>query len=121
MALELGIRPDLFWASSIPEIQEQIQACTRRIENERREKLLLEFGIADAIASRIAFVFTDPKKRSESDILQPWERFPELFEKERDQIEKAIQHRRNKQELEEYKTSMSAFAERWNQRRANNA
>ena len=91
-------------------------AANERKEMERiKRDIVIGFGNADAVATRVAYFFSDPKTRKESDIVQPWERFPTLFV---DQKEKA-QKRKRDDELQKYKASMMAFADRWNRRNKN--
>lgn len=47
------------------------------------------FLSAQATASRVNYHFSDVKTRKESDILQPWDVYPELFKEERDAYIKA--------------------------------
>ena len=85
-------------------------------ENVRKEDVKMEivtqFAQADAIATRVAYFFSDSKKRKDSDIVQPWDWFPVLFEDAKDRVERAQEEK----ELAEYKANLKAFASRHNRR-----
>ena len=102
----------MFWESSVLEIQDMMQAHDRRLEAEFKNDVMIGFSSADAIATRVAYLFSDTKKRRESDIIQPWDSFPALFENAK---ENAAESKRDA-ELEQYKANMRAFADRWNRR-----
>lgn len=104
--------PDTFWQSSVLEIQDMMEAYNAERKRQFKDDVLIGFASADAIATRVAYFFTEPKKRRESDIVQPWDSFPSLFE---DQQKKTSEKKRNA-EMEKYKAGMIAFAERWNRR-----
>lgn len=85
----------------------------QRVKKERiKTEIVLKFAEADAISSRIAYLFGG-KGRRKSDILTAHKMFPELFEEERKQAEKEEEARA----LELHKAQMQAFAARWNMRR----
>ncbi len=102
----------MFWESSVLEIQDMMQAHDRRLEAEFKNDVMIGFSSADAVATRVAYLFSDTKKRRESDIIQPWDSFPALFENTKEQ---AAESKRDA-ELEQYKANMRAFADRWNRR-----
>ena len=85
-----------------------------RVQKARlKEDIVLRFAEADAIGSRIAYIFGG-KGQKKSDVLTPYEAFPELFEEEKARIERAEE----KRALELHKAQMEAFAARWNRRRS---
>lgn len=112
LALERGIPIDVFWESSVLEIQDMMAALERMRKAEIKQQITNGFAVADAIASRIGYFFTDPNKRHESDIVQPWDSFADLFEEERIINEQKAKTRK----LETYKRQLSAYAARWNER-----
>lgn len=112
MALERGISPDMFWESSVLEVIDMMQVYDHIRQVERKEKIQTQFILANAISTRIGFIFGDEKKRRESDVLQPWDVAPDLFE---DQT-KEIEQRRSEVELAKYKAGFAAYAARWNER-----
>lgn len=68
------------------------------------------FAAVDALYSRIAFFFADPKKRRKSMILTAADFFPDLYGKGNEEEE------RKKAELEAFKSRRMARAEAWNKR-----
>lgn len=79
---------------------------------ETKQDILLRFAHADAVSSRIGYVFGDTKKRRQEDIVQPWTMFPSLFKTEAQKQKEAEEARR----AELHKRQMEAFAARWNKR-----
>lgn len=67
------------------------------MEKRKIEQLFLA---AEAIASRVALLFSSEKDSLA--ILQPWHAYPELFEKEKDSADEYEEQR----QLEAYKASM---------------
>lgn len=111
-ALERGITPDIFWQSSVLELLDMMSAYDKMRETKFKDSVYIGFATADAIATRVGSIFTDPKKRRDAKITQPWDSFPELFTREQ---EKA-QEREENADMELYKANMRAFADRWNRR-----
>ena len=107
-ALDSGISAERFWDLTIKEINDAIKADQRK----RKVEIDHLFVLADAIGTRIAYFFSDPKERSDDIILYKWDVYPHLFENERDKASEAQEER----ELEEFKSRRLAFANRWNQR-----
>ena len=87
-------------------------------ERKRKDEISRLFTLADAISSRVGYIFADPKKRNSSDILQPWDYYPELFKDEKakvygeDEEEESVAD----PELEAYKARMAIGIARWNKR-----
>ena len=81
-----------------------------------KEEIVLRFAEADAIGSRIAYIFGG-KGRKKSDVLMAHEVFPELFEEEKERIDRAEE----KRAVEVHKAQMMAFAARWNKRQGTNS
>ena len=111
-ALKRGIHPDLFWSSSIPELLDMMTSYDEVKESELKQEVELRFIHADAVATRIGFMFTDEKKRKKSDILQPWNAYPRLFEGEKELSEEV----ESKENLEQQKRAMEAYASAWRNR-----
>lgn len=109
-ALERGISQEVFWSSSVPDILDLMAAINTEEERRQKEEIQLRFIQAEAVASRIGYLFTDKKKRKASDILQPWDVYPSLFAEE----VKVIKDREEKAALEAHKQQMEAYAARWN-------
>lgn len=115
LALERGMLPEVFWELSVLEVLDILEAYDQKLKAEQKRDAELAFVLADAIGSRIGYLFGDEKKRSEKDILQPWDVYPELFALEK--IENTV--KREAIELEKYKTGFAAYATRWNARKNN--
>ena len=92
-----------------------LEAYQNKRKKQFKDDVLIGFASADAIATRVAYFFTESKKRKQSDIIQPWDSFPSLFDNPN---AKASTDTRNA-EMEKYKANMKAFAERWNRRNKN--
>lgn len=104
--------PDVFWELSVLEVLDILDAYDQKLKAEQKRDAELAFVLADAIGSRIGYLFGDEKKRSEKDILQPWDVYPDLFMQEK--IENTA--KREAIALEKYKTGLAAYAARWNAR-----
>ena len=115
LALGQGMLPEVFWELSVLEVLDILDAYDQKLKAEQKRDAELAFVLADAIGSRIGYLFGDEKKRSERDILQPWDAYPELFALEK--IENTA--KREAIELEKYKTGLAAYATRWNARKNN--
>lgn len=100
-------------------VQETIEILESRGRTERekiRKNVRLAFTLADAIGNRVAFVFKDPKERSEEDLLQPWHIYPDLFEADRIKAQEDSEARL----LAQQKASLMNAAALNNARRRNN-
>ena len=107
----------MFWDSSVLEIQDMVAASERRTLEQMRADVITAFGGADAIATRIAYFFSDPKTRNDEMIIHPWDRFPKLF----DDVKEMAEEKKVQRQIEKQKADMIAFAERWNRRNRNGA
>lgn len=112
-ALELGIAPEEFWEMSLAEILAVMEAKNREERHQYKQQISLIFSSAEAVSSRIGYLFTEEKKRRKSQIVQPWDIFPELYKEEKRESEKAEEAAA----IEQQKLQMTAFMERWNARR----
>ena len=115
MALDCGVPADAYWDLTLREVVDIIESGERK----RKEEISRLFTLADAISSRVGFIFSDPKKRNSSDIIQPWDCYPELF---KDEKAKAYGEDEDEEsniadpELEAYKARMAIGIARWNKR-----
>lgn len=88
-----------------------ILRCYERTEKRKKKEHILDlFVVAEVTANRILAGFDS--KSSESDLLQPWHFYPELFE----DMSKGIEERREMLETERFKAHMEARIEAWNKR-----
>ena len=76
----------------------------------KKERISELFVLGEVTANRIVYGFSS--KRSESDLLQPWNYYPDLFE---DKSEK-IEEQREMRELEQYKARFNRAVASWNKR-----
>lgn len=115
MALDCGVPADAYWDLTLREVVDIIESGERK----RKDEISRLFTLADAISSRVDFIFSDPKKRNSSDIIQPWDYYPELF---KDEKAKAYGEDEDEEsniadpELEAYKARMAIGIARWNKR-----
>ena len=110
IALERDIPIDMFWNSSVPEILDLVEASVRKEKDELKDRIRLGFVEADAIASRVGYLFTEKKKRRDKDVIMPWDVYPELFKDEKEKTEQKA----NDADLVAQKAVMEAYAARWN-------
>lgn len=89
-----------------------IDSYKRQKQRLVREEVDRVFVLADAISSRIAYFFSDPKKRKEDSIVQPWNVYPSLYKS----TEEEAKAKREQRELEHYKNKRREAAKRWNQK-----
>ena len=115
LAIEQGMLPDLFWELSVLEVLDILDAHDRKLKAEQKRDVELAFVLADAIGSRIGYIFADESKRDQAIILQPWDLYPDLFTKEK--AESAA--KREAADLAKYKAGVAAYAARWNMRKRN--
>lgn len=90
MALDCGIQATQFWDLSLFEIFDIVESHRRIQTREKKERITEQFTMAEVIANRVGYVFSDPNKRRESDITWPWDYYPELFSEEAEAREKRI-------------------------------
>ena len=88
---------ELFWDSTLLDLMESRE---RMIKAEEKRASGRVFVLANAISTRIGYLFTDPKERTEDMILQAWDAYPELYEKEKQKAEeKKAESRQEEQRL----------------------
>lgn len=107
--------PEVFWELSVLEVLDILDAHDKKVKAEQKRDTELAFVLAGAISSRIGYIFADEKKRSETDILWPWDVYPELFALEKMEV----MAERKARQLNNYKTGLAAYASRWNARKKN--
>lgn len=115
--MDSGVTPERFWELSIAEIIDSIETSERKELNDFKIRATEEFVLANAISSRIAYLFNDPKKRRKTDILEVWDVWPDLFNDEREATKKAEERKA----LAIHKQQMEAYAARWNAKRKKDA
>lgn len=70
--------------------------------------------LAEVISNRVGIIFSGKKDHDESDLLQPWHFYPDLFKDERAAIEEPDPGEDT--ELQAYNMKMKLWAENWNRR-----
>ena len=106
LALDCGISAEFFWNSSPYEIFDRMESEKRRRREERKEKVLDLFLLARVIGQTLF----PPKNRKEPP--HPWDYYPDLFEKEKADYEKA----QTAGEVEKVREQRRAYAKRFNER-----
>lgn len=112
MAIEQGVLPEQFWEYSVLEILDIMEANQRKHKKDFKEKVERDFTLAEAIVSRIGYIFADEKKRRNARIYQPWDAYPDLFVIEAEEARQV----KETAELQNYKSGFAAYAARWNMR-----
>lgn len=87
-----------------------LEAKAREERYKAKEKIELLFTYADVVATRIGYLFTDTKKRKDSQLIQPWNVAPELFGDE----EQEAEERQREIAVDKQKAAMDMYAAKWN-------
>lgn len=109
-ALDCGISPERFWELSIPDIVDAME-CSQRLEKRKIKQDLLNLHFLARDIGQFTAVAIQGGDNVK--IMELWDYFPELFSKEKEEIEKEQQ----KQQAEIYKAQMIDFALRHNHAR----
>ena len=107
MFLDIGGKPLDFWDFTVLEIREMIESYNRVKAQERKEKIIDSYRLSQMIANNVSLLLSKDAKP-----LDVWDYAPELFEKEREQVEQA----RLAQELKLHQERMRMFAESHNRK-----
>lgn len=107
-ALDCGIEPVTFWDSTVREIRDMINSRRDAYEREVKQQVQNAFVMAEAVASRIAFMFSE--NRDQSVIVQPWDFYPRLFSDEKERAARQAEE----YEFEKYKEGRRKKAAEWN-------
>ena len=102
----------MFWSSTLQEIIDMLRAQESAERIQFEQKVELTFVLANAVASRIGYVFADLKTRDEKLLYQPWQAYPQLFKAEAEEDAKA----RAEAELDDFKARRRRAAVEWNRR-----
>lgn len=108
MFLDIGGSPFDFWEYTPLEILGLIESFNRVYIQKKKEKIIESYRLSQMIANHVSLLISN-----EARVLDVWEYAPELFEKEKKQIEE----QRKRQEALLHKEQMRAFAERFNRMR----
>lgn len=107
MFLDIGGKPLDFWDLTILEIRDMIESHNRVTIQKRKEKIVESYRLSQMIANNVSLLLSKEAKP-----LDVWDYAPELFQEERNQVEKA----RQEQEMKMHKERMRAFAESHNRK-----
>lgn len=107
MFLDIGGKPLDFWDLTILEIRDMIESHNRVTIQKQKEKIVESYRLSQMIANSISLLLSKEAKP-----LDVWDYAPELFQEEKNQVEKA----RQEQEMRMHKERMRAFAESHNRK-----
>lgn len=107
MFLDIGGKPLDFWDLTILEIRDMIESHNRVTIQKQKEKIVESYRLSQMIANNVSLLLSKDAKP-----LEVWDYAPELFQDEREQVEKA----RLAQELRLHQERMRMFAESHNRK-----
>ena len=107
MYLDIGGRPLDFWDLTVLEIREMIESYNRVTIQKQKEKIVESYRLSQMIANNVSLLLSKDAKQ-----LEIWNYAPELFQEEREQVERA----RQEQEMRMHKERMRMFAESHNRK-----
>ena len=107
MFLDIGGKPLDFWDLTILEIRDMIESHNRVTIQKQKEKIVESYRLSQMIANNVSLLLSKDAKP-----LDVWDYAPDLFQEERDQVEKA----RQQEEMQLHKERMRAFAESHNRK-----
>lgn len=107
MFLDIGGKPLDFWDLTILEIRDMIESHNRVTIQRQKEKIVESYRLSQMIANNVSLLLSKEAKP-----LDVWDYAPDLFQEERNQVEKA----RQEQETKMHKERMRAFAESHNRK-----
>lgn len=110
IALDCGIPAYEYWDLTLQEIKDIVDSKNRMLRREKKERVMETFVLAEVTANRILYGFNS--KRSESDLLQPWQFYPDLFE----DMSEDMEEKREMLETAKFKAQMDKRIEAWNKR-----
>lgn len=107
MFLDIGGKPLDFWDLTILEIRDMIESHNRVTVQKQKEKIVESYRLSQMIANNVSLLLSKEAKP-----LDVWDYAPDLFQEEKDQVEKA----RQEEEMRLHKERMRMFAESHNRR-----
>lgn len=107
MFLDIGGKPLDFWDLTILEIRDMIESHNRVTIQKQKEKIVESYRLSQMIANNVSLLLSKEAKP-----LDVWDYAPDLFQEERNQVEKA----RQQDEMRLHKERMRMFAESHNRR-----
>ena len=107
MFLDIGGEPLVFWDLTVLEIREMIESYNRVRIQKQKDKIIESYRLSQMIANNVSLLLSKDAKP-----LEVWDYAPELFQDEREEVEKA----RLAQELKLHQERMRWFAESHNRK-----
>lgn len=107
MFLDIGGEPLVFWDLTVLEIRDLIESYNRVRTQERKEKIIDSYRLSQMIANNVSLLLSNDAKP-----LEVWDYAPELFQEEKEQVERV----RQEQEMRVHKERMRIFAESHNRK-----
>lgn len=111
LLLDMGVSTEMYWQLTLSEMDDIIDSRNRTFEREEKQRIDRLFLLADAISSRISYIFASEENRVEP--IRQWDVYPILFKDEKEKHEEAMQNI----ELEAYKEKRRRHAVEHNIRR----
>lgn len=105
MFLDIKGSPFDFWEYTVAEIVDLIDSYNRVYTQKRKEQIINNYQLSQMIANHVSCLLS-----SDSKPLEVWEYAPDLFDKEREQVEEE----RRQHDLLIHKERMRAFATQFN-------
>ena len=107
MFLDIGGEPLVFWNLTVIEIRDMIESYNRVRIQKQKDKIIESYRLSQMIANNVSLLLSKDAKP-----LEVWDYAPELFQEEREEVEKA----RLAQELKLHQERMRMFAESHNRK-----
>lgn len=106
-ALDCGMDPVAFWGYSLAEIRDLLESYARMERRRIKEQIVARFQLADRVGLHIQRLFDN---KNTITLPYPWDLYPELFAEEKT----AFEVQQQTEQLEQFKASRKAYAERYN-------
>jgi len=106
--LDIGGSPFDFWEYTPAEIRDLVESFNRVYTQKKKEEIISQYRLSQMIANHVSQLVS-----SDAKILEFWEYAPEVFVKEREQIEE----KRRQEQLLLHRERMRAFAMKFNEMR----
>lgn len=107
MFLDIGGEPLVFWDLTVLEIREMIESYNRVRVQKQKDKIIESYRLSQMIANNVSLLLSNDAKP-----LEIWDYASELFQEEKEQVERA----RQEQEMRLHKERMRMFAESHNRK-----
>ncbi|WP_269477758.1 hypothetical protein [Hominibacterium faecale] len=92
------------------EIEATLNSHYRTIRQKEKVNIERLFVLAEAIGSRVAYLFAQKEDRAAMQVIQPWDMYPELFAEEQQMAEKMKQELELQEYIEARKQQAAAYS-----------